>query len=240
MFIRNDEYEILTPDGWADFRGILVGESKPMIRIEFANGQTITASGDHPFFVNEKPKIAGSLVKGDLVDSAENTEYEIVSIVPTDSEPCFDMVEVSSTGHKFFANDHIITKNCDETAFVPPRVQEEFWASISPTLATGGKMFITSTPNGDSDLFASLWRGALAESNGFFPLTIEWSKVPGRDEDFKQREIAKNGLLKWQQEFECCAGDSIVCIQDDDGNAIAISLENLFLQLEQSGEHSGQ
>jgi hypothetical protein len=92
---------------------------------------------------------------------------------------------------------------CDETAFVRPMIQTEFWASISPTLATGGKLFMTSTPNGDSDLFATLWRGAIADINGMKPLTIKWNQVPGRDENFKKREIAKNGILKWEQEFEC-------------------------------------
>jgi len=92
---------------------------------------------------------------------------------------------------------------CDETAFVRPMIQQEFWASISPTLATGGKLFMTSTPNGDSDLFATLWRGAISGTNGMKPLTIKWHQVPGRDEKFKKQEIAKNGPLKWAQEFEC-------------------------------------
>ena len=34
----------------------------------------------------------------------------------------------------------------DEFAFVPPRIANEFWTSLSPTLATGGKCIITSTP----------------------------------------------------------------------------------------------
>lgn len=91
----------------------------------------------------------------------------------------------------------------DELGFVRPGIQSEFWASISPTLATGGKLFMTSTPNGDSDLFATLWRGAASGTNGMVPLTINWKEVPGRDEAFKKREIAKNGELKFRQEFEC-------------------------------------
>ena len=35
---------------------------------------------------------------------------------------------------------------CDEFAFVRPTIAKEFWTSISPTLATGGKAIITSTP----------------------------------------------------------------------------------------------
>jgi phage terminase large subunit-like protein len=48
----------------------------------------------------------------------------------------------------------------DEIAFISRRIQEEMWASLTPALATGGKFIITSTPNGDSDLFARLWYGA--------------------------------------------------------------------------------
>ncbi len=121
----------------------------------------------------------------------------------------------------------------DETAFVRPTIQSEFWASVSPTLATGGKMFLTSTPNGDSDLFATLWRGAQAKVNGFVPVTIKWDEVPGRDQKFKEREIAKNGILKWQQEYECCVGTEMVTVQDQTGAIYQISLENLYLTLEQ-------
>ena len=42
----------------------------------------------------------------------------------------------------------------DEFAFVPPRIAKEFWTSLSPTLATGGKCIVTSTPNSDDDTFA--------------------------------------------------------------------------------------
>jgi len=49
---------------------------------------------------------------------------------------------------------------CDEFAFVRPTIAREFWTSISPTLATGGKAIITSTPNSDEDQFALLWKGA--------------------------------------------------------------------------------
>ena len=92
---------------------------------------------------------------------------------------------------------------CDEFAFVAPNIQEEFWTSISPTLATGGSCIIASTPNGDSNLFAQLWRGAQLEVNGFKSSWVKWDEPPGRDEAFKKAEIGKIGELKWQQEYEC-------------------------------------
>lgn len=91
----------------------------------------------------------------------------------------------------------------DELAFIRPSIQQAFWTSISPTLSTGGFCIITSTPNGDSDLFAELWRGALAGVNGFKHLFVDWRKVPGRDEKWAETERGKIGDLKFRQEFEC-------------------------------------
>ena len=49
---------------------------------------------------------------------------------------------------------------CDEFAFVRPTIAKEFWTSISPTLSTGGKALITSTPNSDEAQFAFIWKQA--------------------------------------------------------------------------------
>lgn len=92
---------------------------------------------------------------------------------------------------------------CDELAFVKPHIQDEFWAAISPTLSTGGSSIITSTPNGDTDLFSLLWRGAEADTNGFKHKRVYWDEPPGRGEEFKKEQIGIIGKLRWQREFEC-------------------------------------
>lgn len=91
----------------------------------------------------------------------------------------------------------------DEFAFVAPNIQEEFWTSISPTLSTGGSCIMTSTPNGDMDLYATIWRGAQVGSNGFIPIRVHWDQPPGRDQKFKEDQIGKLGERKWLQEYEC-------------------------------------
>ena len=100
----------------------------------------------------------------------------------------------------------------DEFAFVAPNIQDEFWTSISPTLATGGSCIMTSTPNGDMDIYAEIWRGANIPGsdptkktghNGFRPIRVRWDQPPGRDEKFKEDQIAKIGERKWMQEYEC-------------------------------------
>jgi len=91
----------------------------------------------------------------------------------------------------------------DEFAFVNPTIQEEFWTSIAPTLSTGGACIMTSTPNGDADIFAEIWRGANVGKNNFIPIRVRWDEPPGRDEKFKEQEIGKLGERKWLQEYEC-------------------------------------
>jgi len=105
---------------------------------------------------------------------------------------------------------------CDEFAFIRPKVAEEFWTAMSPTLATGGKCIITSTPNSDEDKFAEIWNGATNTidewgnpipgglgRNGFKSFTALYSEVPGRDEEWAQKEINKITLDRFRREYQC-------------------------------------
>ena len=103
---------------------------------------------------------------------------------------------------------------CDEFAFVNPNIAEEFWTSISPTLATGGRAIITSTPNSDEDTFATIWKQAENKfdehgneqelgSNGFHSFISHWSEHPDRDEAWKVEEVGRIGEEKFRREYGC-------------------------------------
>ena len=103
---------------------------------------------------------------------------------------------------------------CDEFAFVMPNIAEEFWTSISPTLATGGRAIITSTPNSDEDTFANIWKQAENKfdehgneqelgSNGFHSFISHWSEHPDRDEAWKVEEVGRIGEEKFRREYGC-------------------------------------
>lgn len=104
---------------------------------------------------------------------------------------------------------------CDEFAFVqPPEKAKEFWTALSPTLATGGKAIITSTPNSDEDQFAMIWTEANKRFdeygnetelgvNGFFPFFAPWNEHPDRDEAWAKLERAKIGEERFRREFDC-------------------------------------
>ena len=102
----------------------------------------------------------------------------------------------------------------DEFAFVRPTIATEFWTSISPTLATGGKAIITSTPNSDEDQFALLWKGANrctdeygnpteVGQNGFKAYRSFWNEHPDRDETWAAQQRAALGIDRFRREMDC-------------------------------------
>ena len=102
----------------------------------------------------------------------------------------------------------------DEFAYVPPRIAKEFWTAISPTLSTGGKCIITSTPNQDDDQFAQIWKGAEKTVdefgndtgigvNGFKGIKFTWQAHPERDQKWADEERYKIGEERFRREHLC-------------------------------------
>ena len=103
---------------------------------------------------------------------------------------------------------------CDEFSFVRPSIAQEFWTSISPTLATGGKAILTSTPNSDEDQFAMIWNGANqctdeygnetdVGRNGFKAFRAYWNEHPDRDETWANEQRSQLGEERFRREMEC-------------------------------------
>jgi hypothetical protein len=105
---------------------------------------------------------------------------------------------------------------CDEFAFVQPNIAEEFWTSISPTLATGGKAILTSTPNSDEDTFANIWKESKDNlddfgnertdglgRNGFHGFRAEWHEHPDRDDEWRLTELGRIGEERFRREYGC-------------------------------------
>jgi len=134
----------------------------------------------------------------------------------------------------------------DEFAYVEPNIATEFWTSISPTLATGGKAIITSTPNSDEDQFAQIWQEANARfdeygnetvlgRNGFFPFMAIWSEHPDRDEKWAHEETSRVGEERFRREHNCLALNNRVTLKDRAGNIFTITLGELFEKLSSNG-----
>jgi hypothetical protein len=99
----------------------------------------------------------------------------------------------------------------DEFAFVRPTIAREFWTALSPTLSTGGKCIITSTPNQDDDQFAQIWREANKTQddfgneqevgkNGFRSYSADWTAHPDRNQEWADTEQGKIGEERFRRE----------------------------------------
>lgn len=102
----------------------------------------------------------------------------------------------------------------DEFAFVRPSIAQEFWTSITPTLSTGGKAIITSTPNSDEDQFALIWKQANKTEdefgnqtevgvNGFKSYRAFWREHPERDDKWAEQMRSQLGSDRFRREMDC-------------------------------------
>ena len=222
-------WEVLTPEGWKDFAGIVEFE-KPVLTVTFSTGNYLTGSMTHKVMTTTGMVELQSLVVNDLVKSKDSTERVTHISEVLDTQKVYDLVDVQSTGHQYYTND-IVSHNCDEMAFIPNRVQTDFMAATAPALsATQGKMIVTSTPNGSKDLFAKLWFGSgmvwdkkaytykrtNKPKNLFSPLFIPyWIDPTKNNDDWIEREKKTlNDPVKWRIEFECLSNCTSVEVYD--------------------------
>ena len=126
----------------------------------------------------------------------------------------------------------------DEFAFVRPSIAKEFWTAISPTLSTGGKAIITSTPNSDEDQFATIWKQAnkridefgnetVLGVNGFKPYQSYWQEHPDRDEAWAANMRSQLGEERFQREIECIHGGSMITIRLPSGEVRRVTVFEL-------------
>lgn len=215
MLVRNNEYEILTPVGWRDFNGVRLATGKELLKITFTNGDTVSATAPHQFLCNGVKTRVTELEVGYLLDTLDG-QVEIKSIKFEKTADVFDIVEVHDADHIFLVGkSRLKSSNCDEFAHIePPEKAREFWTALSPTLSTGGRCIITSTPNSDEDQFAEIWHQANKKfdkngieqhvgSNGFYPFFAYWHEHPDRDDEWAFHQRSQIGNVKFSREFDC-------------------------------------
>ena len=105
----------------------------------------------------------------------------------------------------------------DELSAVDLRKQRDFWSAIRPTLSTGGKCIITSTPGNDEDVFAQIWLSAINTyddygnlnksglgRNGFKAIQYTWKNHPKRDAAWEKEERQAMGDdERFEREHNC-------------------------------------
>ena len=74
----------------------------------------------------------------------------------------------------------------DEAAFV--RNFDELWMGLYPTLSTGGRGIILSTPNGVGGQYYDIYMKAQSGENPFHSVKLPWDVHPERDDEWFETE----------------------------------------------------
>jgi hypothetical protein len=128
-----------------------------------------------------------------------------------------------TTSEDSFRGETLSLLALDEFAHVPQEIADTFFTAAFPTVSTGGRMVMVSTPNGAVgrfyDTFVNSGKIINGVKNPFVSKTVKWSANPDRDEKWKDETLAILGKIKFNQEHECSfAGSSNTLI---DGNKLA-------------------
>ncbi len=103
----------------------------------------------------------------------------------------------------------------DEAAFV--RNFDTIWTGIYPTISTGGRVIILSTPNGVGGQYYKLYTEAESGLNEFNPIKLMWDVIPERDDVWFQKTTNNMSKRQIAQEYLCdftTSGDTFMSESD--------------------------
>ncbi len=91
----------------------------------------------------------------------------------------------------------------EEAAHIPSNIMDSFYKSFHDMLtSTGKRIVLSSSPNG-KNLFYHLYTDAVNKNNTYFPIRIDYTLVPSRDEKWKEQTIKEiGGIEAFEQEYE--------------------------------------
>lgn len=195
--------EIKTKTGYRPFNGLKITRKQKTVQIVLENGIKLVCTPEHKIY-----SIRGWLSASDTLNALILTENDgwksVVSVIPHIPVDVYDLIAVEQE-HAFFANG-IYVHNCvylDEYAFVPGNIAEDFFSSVYPTISSGetSKIIVTSTPNGMNQ-FYKMWVDSKEGRNNFKRVEANWRDVPGRTQEWADRQLRDLGEEKYLQEIE--------------------------------------
>jgi len=103
----------------------------------------------------------------------------------------------------------------DEAAFI--RNFDELWKGLYPTLSTGGRAILVSTPNGTGGQYYDIYHGAEQGTNEFNSIKLPWDVHPERDDEWFNKEARNLNKQQIAQELLCdfqASGDTFLSTED--------------------------
>lgn len=216
--VLNNEWEVLTPEGFKDFSGISCCRKETII-LTFKSNKTLICTPDHKLFLSNGSKIEAK----DSINKIISTKYgnDVVNTISNyEIMDVYDLLSVKET-NSFYGNG-IHISNCafmDEVAFVSDHIWDDFFNSVLPTISSGksSKIIMVSTPKGMNH-FYKIYKDAVDDKNNFRAIKVPWWERPDRDETWKKKTLMEMGSdkIKFAQEFDCrFLGSSNTLIEAD-------------------------
>lgn len=217
-----EEMKVLTSNGFQSFSGIKEQENRECVLL-CTDKHALTCTKGH------KVKLAN----GDFAKVCELTPgvklsngESVVNVTDAGQHTVYDLLNVEG-GHEYVTNG-IDSHNCialDEAALWPAAVAETFFTTTMPILSSrkNSKAIMVSTPRGTvNNKFYDIWTEANSENadnnkDGWVPFRIDWWDVPGRDDAWRQQQIATMGAQRFTQEFgnEFTSSGEALLVPDD-------------------------
>ena len=121
----------------------------------------------------------------------------------------------------------------DEAAFIDN--WDEFFTSVFPTISSGteSKIILVSTPNGLNHFYKT-WAHAISGKNGYQYIQVDWTKVPGRDEKWKEQILSGMNfdIEKFNQEHCCVFETTYITVKNIHTNEILhLSINEIYEML---------
>lgn len=122
---KNTNFEVLTHEGFKDFKGIMVGENDIKIVLQFSGNKKLTCTEKHKIVLLDGSfKYADDLKIGDIVYGG----YELLCKNKVNSDkPVYEFLDVKDN-HSYYVNG-LLSKQClilDELAFLECFSEETF------------------------------------------------------------------------------------------------------------------
>lgn len=196
----NKKYEILTPDGFKKFDGVLNGTNK-LLHIILTNNMWLKCTPLHKIIIslNKTYCEANNLKIGDTVLTCDGIQT-IKSIDEIyDDNNVYEIFNVHDN-HSYISNG-IYSSQClylDEFAFIKPHIADEFIASVFPTISSGKstKVIITSCVTKDTYVFTDKGIQQVSdfidETNPRGGYEVPEYKVMGKKSNFNNGYIMHN------------------------------------------------
>jgi hypothetical protein len=109
-------------------------------------------------------------------------------------------IKAITTGQDAGRSEALSMLVVDEAAFIPGF--DDLFSQVYPTLETGGRMIVISTPGVVGNQYYEIVTNAQEKRNSFNLITLPWDTIP-REPGWEARKRADIGDAKFEREYNC-------------------------------------